>query len=187
MILIITLTACSHQNELLIEDDDRITPLQERLKDAYGYEAENIRIIMVNPSDNYDVLLFTFNHENTSYIGDSGFRQKTGVLKTYSIENLHYLNIHQIQDLDIPFTIMSSMSSMAPSSSEAVIDYNFYYGWINDENITEIVIDFGDASMYIKLVSGKYYSALRLNHKLIKTIRGLDDEKNTVYEIKLSN
>lgn len=187
IILIISLTACSQMNKPDMDVDERTLPLFDKLQVEYEMEAKNIQIVSVDPSDYYDILLFTFDYENKSYIGDSGFVQSHGDEKNYSSENIDYLNYHQVQDLNTPFIFMSSMSSNTPEKSDVNIDYNYYYGWINDDRITEMVIDFGESTMHIKPVLGKYYSVLQVNQKLIMSIKGLDDESSTVYELKLHN
>lgn len=187
LIVVIILTACISKKEAAVVDDVRTISVHDRLNKAYGFDAENIQVITVDSSDYYDVMLFTFKHENRNYIGDSGYKQKIGGQKVYSTENMHYINIHMMNDTDTPFTYMSSTSSAKYDEEEPPINYYYYYGWINDHQITDVVIDFSDQIMHIKPTDNMYYSSLRINHKYIKSVKGIDYEDKIVHEINLFN
>ena len=63
-------------------------------------------------------------------------------------------------------------------------EYRYYYGNINDNNISLIVMSFFTNSVHIEPVDNKYYSALTVNNSNIEYIKGVDPNMETAYEYK---
>jgi hypothetical protein len=186
IILILLLAGCSLEPEINNEDitknDIRISSIKEIIKKRYDIEAENVDLIATDYDESIEVITYVFSYNNKEYIGDC-FIQNSEENENISTENIIYINLEIMKDKEIPFTTSLSGGVKKESHPNDKIRYVHSYGWINDEEITEIVIKFGNNTTNIKPISGKYYSVLKYGEgDDLDYIRGLNNQKEIVYK-----
>lgn len=190
LILIILLVGCGLESEINNEDitknDMRISPIKEIIKIRYNIEAENVDLIATDYDENIEIITYLFSYNNKEYIGDC-FIRNGKENENYSTENIIYINFEIMKDKEIPFTTSLSGGVKKESHPNDKIRYIHYYGYINDEEITEIVIGFENNIIHIKPIRKKYYSVLRYSEgDKLDYIRGLNNEKEIVFEYNIN-
>jgi hypothetical protein len=190
LILILLLVGCDLESEINNEDitknDIRISPIKEIINKKYDIEAENVDLIATDYDENIEAITYIFSYNNKEYIGDC-FISNGKESENYSTENIIYINFQIMKDKKTPITTSLSGGVKKESHPNDKISYVHYYGWINDEEITEIVVSFKNNITHITPIRGKYYSVLRYSEgNELDYIRGLNNKKEIVFEYNIN-
>ena len=150
--------------------------IKEKVQKKYSLESRHIKVISKDTIDDISFVLFTFMDDQYSYIGDLSYSSDSIEEAKIQPETILSLNVHPVNDIETPFTVMKSMVT------DDLKDYCFYYGWINNMHIEEIDFAFSDQSINVDTQGKKYYSLLRNKNQKTEKIAAFDLSHAIIHE-----
>lgn len=148
-----------------------------------GY-LDFFKIYSSDSIDNVELFQFAFSKNNDAYIGFVAFFHEDDKNKIYEKDNLIYIDYDFIKG-EYPFSLYTFTFNV-PGKFQSVENksssYQYYYGCINDEKISEIAFEFSNEYIHIMPVAGKYYTLGIKSREDLLCVKGLDKELDTVSE-----
>ncbi|MFH5834969.1 hypothetical protein ACHAL6_02675 [Proteiniclasticum sp. C24MP] len=141
--------------------------IKDQIRRNYSISSSHIKVLQTEKQDRIRFVLFSFMDETHHYIGQLTYldeNQENPENPRIPEDTVKSLKIHSLKDKKTPFRMMTSMITVDQ------MEYCFYYGWINDENVQKIEFDFIDARFEVHPDGQKYFHLLRnKNMKMNKT------------------
>jgi len=151
-----------------------------------GIDADEFALTSNDVLGQMEAYSLSFVVDGEKYIGFVAFYHGNEHERLYNEDSFLIADYDKMRG-DKPFEIYSSSLSV-PSKysdkSDSEEGYTYYYGNINDAKIVRIIIDLEAESQHI-LAADDSYSTLMNNTIIPKTIKGLDENLEVIYEVSI--
>lgn len=170
----------NNKNEDIIFDEKELLIIEElKLKSVDSIDIHSSDIV-----GNVEMFQFEFSKDYEQYIGFVAFFHENVDGKNYAKENIitsDYNIMGTVNSFDL-YTVHFNVPSRLLIESNQSLEYQYYYGNINDKHISEIVFEYPNEYIHIKPVSDKFYTIGMISRDDLISIKGINHELEILYE-----